>query len=99
MTRRVQVFPPSNDTPSNRPLTTSGRVLMVTMFDGLTGLMAIASSASLPCMALESKFGGTDETAAPAGAVIGASNTTAAKTDVEMGRILRIRRFIPSSRH
>ena len=50
---------------------------MVTMFDGLTGLMAIASSASLPCMALESKFGGTDETAAPAGAVIGASNATA----------------------
>src|SRR6266568_6440187 len=54
MTWRVQVFPPLNDTPSNRPLTTSGRVDMVTMFDGLAGLTAIASSASLPCMMLES---------------------------------------------
>src|SRR5437868_2381821 len=60
MIRLVQELPPLNDTPSKSPLTTpgSGRVDIVTMFDGSVGLMAIASSASLPWVALASKLVG-----------------------------------------
>ncbi len=72
---------------------------MVTMFDGLAGLTAIASSASLPCMMLESKFGGTGVTAAPAGAVIDASNATAARAGVEKVKIRSTRRFMLASPH
>ena len=39
---------------------------IVTMFDGSVGLMAIASSASLPGMTLASKFAGSCGTAAAA---------------------------------
>src|SRR5215475_4082249 len=99
MTRRVQLCPPSKDTPSNRPLGTSGRVDMVTMFDGLAGLMAIASSASLPCMALESKFGGTGGTGAAAGAVAGASSAMAVTAGAETARIRSMRRFTLASPH
>jgi hypothetical protein len=50
-------------------------------------------------MALESKFGGTDVTAAPADAVIGGSNATAAKADVETIKTPSSRRLISASRH
>src|SRR6266496_758696 len=98
MTRRVQLVPPSKDTPSNRPLGTSGRVDMVTISDGLAGLTAIASSASLPDMTLASKFGGTGGTAAPAGAVTDASSATAAKAGAETVTIRSMRRFTMASR-
>src|SRR5262249_23472814 len=97
MTWRVQVLPPSNDTPSNSPLTTSGSVDMATTFDGSVGLMAMASSASLPCIALTSKFGGIGCTAAPAGTVSEPSNAIAASTGMERARIRSIRRFIVAS--
>src|SRR5919198_388573 len=66
MIRRVQVWPPSNETPSNSPLTGPGSVDIATMFDGLAGLMAMASSASLPGRWLMLKLAGTAD-AEPAG--------------------------------
>src|SRR6266571_2032323 len=75
MTRRVHVFPPSKVTPSNSPLTTSGRVDMVTTLLGLVRLTAIASSASLPGATLVSMFGAT---AAAAGTASGVITATAA---------------------
>src|SRR5919204_620095 len=42
MTLRVHVLPPSNDTASRSPATTSGRVAMVTMLFGFVGLIAMA---------------------------------------------------------
>src|SRR6266568_3631289 len=98
MTCRVQVLPPSDDTPSNSPLGTSGNVDIVTMFDGLVGLMAIASSASLPCMTLASKFGG-GLGAAAAGATMDASSATAAKAGAETVRTRDFRHCILASRH
>src|SRR5258706_240887 len=98
MTRRVHVFPPSNDTHSNRPVTTSGKVAMVTIFEGATGLMAMASSASLPCITLASKLVGTDRTAAPVAAPPDASTATAANADVETVKSRSIRRSILASR-
>src|SRR6266702_3262748 len=99
MTRRVQLFPPSNDTPSNRPLGTSGRVDMVTMFEGSVGLMAIASSASLPCKTLASKFAGGGGAAEADGAIIAASRDAAAKAGAETVRIRAMRHWIGASRH
>src|SRR5215475_16006078 len=98
MTRRIQVFPPSKETPSNSPLTTSGRVDMVTMLDGLTGLMAIASSASLHGMALESKLGGAGWAAASTGRATDASTATATQAGAEAVKIRSIRRFTIASR-
>src|SRR5712691_1605518 len=100
MTCRVQFLPPSDDTPSNSPLGTSGSVDRVTMFDGLVGLMAIASSASLPGMTLASKFGGGWPAAAadPAGAIIAASSATAAQAGAEASRTRDFRHCILASR-
>jgi len=50
-------------------------------------------------MTLESKFDGTEETAALAGAEIDASKATAAKAGVEMVKIRSIRRLILASPH
>jgi hypothetical protein len=97
MSCRVQLFPPSNDTPSNSPLTTSGSVAVVTMFDGSAGLTAIASSASLPCATLESKFCGIGETAAPAGADTDASSPKTTKAGIEAVKIRPNRRLTLAS--
>src|SRR6266581_2394603 len=94
----LNLGPPSVDTPSNRPLGTSGSVDIVTMFDRLVGLMAIASSASLPCMTLASKFGG-GLGAAAAGATMDASSATAAKAGAETVRTRDFRHCILASRH
>src|SRR5438876_10906244 len=53
ITRRAQVCPPLEETPTARPATTSGSVDIATTFDGLVGLTAIASSASLPGIAVQ----------------------------------------------
>src|SRR5512132_4134473 len=57
MMRRVHVWPPSKETPTARPATTSGSVDIATTFDGSAGLTAIASSASFPGMAVTLKLG------------------------------------------
>src|SRR3954464_15831583 len=60
MMRRVHVWPPSKETPTARPATTSGSVDIATTFDGLAGLTAIAFSASFPGMAVTLRLeGGT----------------------------------------
>src|SRR5438552_12287010 len=87
MTCLVQVAPPSDEMPSNSPLTTAGRVDMVTMFCGFVGLMAMASSASLPGMALASKFGGIGGEAAPAGMAIASATANATTVADELVRI------------
>src|SRR5206468_8130241 len=56
--RRAHVWPPSKETPTARPATTSGSVDIATTFDGLAGLTAIASSASFPGMAVTLRLGG-----------------------------------------
>src|SRR5579859_112112 len=95
MTCRVQLLPPSNDTPSNRPLGASDRVDMATMFAGFVGLMAMAFSASLPGMALTSKFGGVGlaepGAADAAGAIIAASRAAAASAGAETVRTRAMR--------
>jgi hypothetical protein len=50
------VLPPSTVTFTESPTGTPGRVAIVTTFEAFVGLTAIASSASLPSIALESKF-------------------------------------------
>src|SRR5436190_456151 len=57
ITRRVHVWPSSKETPTASPATTSGSVAIATTFEGSVGLTAIASSASLPGMAVTLKFG------------------------------------------
>src|SRR5207249_2513986 len=82
MSWRVQVAPPSKEIPSNSPARTGeGSVDIVTMFDGLVGLMAMASSASLPCFALVSMFWGTEGWTAPAGTLIDATQASATTSD------------------
>src|SRR5512133_4100272 len=58
ITRRVHVWASLKDTPTARPATTSGSVDIATTFEGLVGLTAIASSASLPGMAVTLRFEG-----------------------------------------
>ena len=58
ITRRVHVWPSLKDTPTASPATTSGSVDIATTFEGLVGLTAIASSASLPGMAVTLRFEG-----------------------------------------
>src|SRR5262249_12628958 len=98
MTRRIQVFLPSKETPSNSPLTASGRVDMVTMLDGLTALMAIASWAWWHGMAHESKLGGAGWAAASPGRATDASTATARQAGAEAVKIRSIRRFTMASR-
>jgi hypothetical protein len=72
ITRRAQVAPPSVETPTARPATTSGSVDIATTFEGLVGLTAIASSASLPGIAVTLKFEG-----GAAAASVAVANATA----------------------
>jgi hypothetical protein len=58
ITRRDHVWPSLKDTPTASPATTSGSVDIATTFEGLVGLTAIASSASLPGMAVTLRFEG-----------------------------------------
>src|SRR5512143_2858947 len=55
---RCQVAPPSKVTARNMPLIPSWMLVKTTMFLGLVGLTAIASSDSLPARWLTSMLGG-----------------------------------------
>src|SRR6266566_4084352 len=81
MIRRVHVWPPSKETPSNSPLTGPGSVDIATMFDGSVGLTAMASSASLPGRALMLTLAGCAD-AEPAGTMT-ASSVAATSSDTE----------------
>src|SRR6476659_45070 len=72
ITRRVHVCPLSEDMPTASPATTSGSVDIATTFERLVGLTAIASSASLPGMAVTLRFEG-----GAAAASVAAANATA----------------------
>src|SRR5437870_10944279 len=52
----VHVWPALKETPTARPLTTSGSVDIATTLEGLVGLTAIACSASFPGIAVTLKF-------------------------------------------
>src|SRR5215213_7099133 len=99
MTFLVQVAPPSNDTPSNRPLGTSGSVAIVTMLFGLVGLTAIASSASFPGLALVLIFAGIGRTAAAAGTTSSNAKASAASDEGMKLRSIGARMASPSSIH
>src|SRR5215217_4510606 len=99
MTFLVQVAPASNDTPSNRPLGTSGSVAMVTMLFGLVGLTAIASSASFPGFLLISMFAGMDRTAAAVGAASNSAKASAASNEGMKLRSIGARMASPSPIH
>ena len=92
ITRLAQVRPPLNVTFAERPETTSGNVDIVTTFAVFVGLTAIASSASLPGIALVSMFVGGDGAAAASPVV--ASATASARTIIghlDRNRRLRMR--------
>ena len=93
---RVQVRPPSNETPSNNPTTPIGRTDMATMFEGFVGLTAMASSASFPPRALTLTFVGIWVCAAPAG--MPRETNTARDNDAMLKtRNVRVRMTPPSS--
>src|SRR5437762_13702277 len=96
MTWRVHVLPPSNVTATAIPATTSGKVDITTTFSGFVGLMAMASSASLPLIAVASKFGGIAELEALAGSVPADARASRNKAIVEATRIASGRRAIVS---
>src|SRR5437660_3334370 len=95
ITRLAQVRPPLNVTFTARPETTSGNVDIVTTFDVFVGLTAIASSASLPGIALVSK---TDGSGAAAASPVVASAAASARTIIghlDRNRRLRMRHPFP----
>src|SRR6058998_2013751 len=91
---RVQVRPPSNETPSNNPTTPMGRTDIATMFEGFVGLTAMASSASFPPRALTLTFVGIWVCAAPAG--MPRETSRARDNDEMLTRNVRVRMIPPS---
>src|SRR5438128_1796196 len=89
MTCRVHVFPPSKVTALNRPRKWPERVEIVTMFWGLVGFIAIASSAWLPGSTLVLMF----ESVRPAvaGTVIAATTARASAADDEKNIVRSLR--------
>src|SRR2546427_4902166 len=74
--------------PTARPAGTSGSVDMATMFCGFVGLMAMASSASLPCIAVTSTFGGMKRLAPLTGRASAGTNASMSRLTNTALRIL-----------